>query len=79
MQKPKKKLLTFLAILFLGITTGCQTTKQKNDLPPKPERQEIQAPQTLKDCAEIINYYEHLVEEWEQWSVVVSDLYYLDN
>ena len=79
MQKPKKKLLTFLAILFLGITTGCQTTKQKNELPPKPERQEIQAPQTLKDCAEIINYYEHLVEEWEQWGVVVTDLYYLEN
>ena len=79
MQKPKKKLLTFLVILFLGITTGCQTTKQKNELPPKPERQEIQAPQSLKDCAEIINYYEHLVEEWEQWGVVVTDLYYLEN
>ena len=78
MQKPKKKLLIFLVILFLGITTGCQTTKQKNDLPPKPERQEIEAPQTLKDCAEIINYYEHLVEEWEQWGAVVTDLYYLE-
>ena len=75
MQKPKKKLLTFLAILFLGITTGCQTTKQKNDLPPKPERQELQAPQTLKDCAEIINYYEHLVEEWEAWGELVEEMY----
>ena len=66
-------------ILFLGITTGCRTTKQsKSELPPKPERQEIQAPQTLKDCAEIINYYEHLVEEWEQWGVVVTDWYYLE-
>ena len=65
-------------ILSVVITTGCQTTKQKNDLPPKPERQEIEAPQTLKDCAEIINYYEHLVEEWEAWSEVVTDLYYLD-
>ena len=75
MQKPKKKLLTFLVILFLGITTGCQTTKQKNELPPKPERQEIQAPQTLKDCAEIINYYEHLVEEWEAWGELVEEMY----
>ena len=75
MQKPKKKLLTFLAILFLGITTGCQTTKQKNELPPKPERQELQAPQTLKDCAEIINYYEHLVEEWEAWGELVEEMY----
>ena len=75
MQKQKKKLLTFLVILFLGITTGCQTTKQKNELPPKPERQEIQAPQTLKDCAEIINYYEHLVEEWEAWGELVEEMY----
>ena len=70
-----KKLLIFLVILFLGITTGCQTTKQKNELPPKPERQEIQAPQTLKDCAEIINYYEHLVEEWEAWGELVEEMY----
>ena len=62
-------------ILLLGTTTGCQTTKQKNELPPKPERQEIQAPQTLKDCAEIINYYEHLVEEWEAWSELVEEMY----
>ena len=62
-------------ILFLGITTGCRTTKQKSELPPKPERQEIQAPQTLKDCAEIINYYEHLVEEWEAWSILVEEMY----
>ena len=75
MQKQKKKLLIFLVILFLGITTGCRTTKQKNELPPKPERQEIQAPQTLKDCAEIINYYEHLVEEWEAWSELVEEMY----
>ena len=75
MQKQKKKLLVFLVILFLGITTGCQTTKQKNELPPKPERQEIQAPQTLKDCAEIINYYEHLVEEWEAWGELVEEMY----
>ena len=61
-------------ILFLVITTGCQTTKQKNDLPPKPERQELQAPQSLKDCAEIINYYEHLVEEWESWGDAVSTI-----
>lgn len=62
-------------ILFLGTTTGCRTTKQKNELPPKPERQKIQAPQTLKDCAEIINYYEHLVEEWEAWSELVEEMY----
>jgi hypothetical protein len=60
--------------------SGCKTTKQNEIvLPPKPERQELQAPQNLQDCAEIINYYEHLVEEWEQWGEVVTDLYYLEN
>ena len=43
-------------------------------LPPKPQRKEIQAPQDLQDYAQIINYYEHLVEEWEQWSAVVEEM-----
>jgi len=54
--------------------TGCPTTP-KNDgikLPPKPTRQKIDAPQTLQDYARIINYYEHLVQEWEEWGDTVS-------
>ena len=61
--------------LFLLITPSCRTTKTEKELPPRPERQEIQAPQTLKDCAEIINYYEHLVEEWEAWAELVEEMY----
>ena len=64
------------------IMAGCRTTKQKEsktELPPKPERQELEAPQSLKDCAEIINYYECLVEEWEAWGETVSLLYYSEN
>lgn len=67
-----------LLLLFLPIMNGCKTTRQKNEiqLPPKPERQEINLPEkiTLKDCAEIINYYEHLVQEWEEWADVVEEI-----
>ena len=56
--------------------TGCKTTEKiietKYVLPPKPQRKELQAPQSLKDYAEIINYYEHLVQEWENWGNTVS-------
>lgn len=29
-------------------------------------------PESVKDYAQILNYYEHLVQEWEQWSNTVS-------
>ena len=57
------------------IMTGCRTTKteeQKIELPPKPQRQELKMPESVKDYAQIINYYEHLVQEWEQWSECVE-------
>lgn len=57
--------------------TGCRTTKQeasKIELPPKPQRQELASPETLKDYAQMLNYYEHLVQEWEQWGDTVSAL-----
>ena len=55
--------------------SGCRTTKTNEiKLPPKPQRQELHIPEkvTLKDCAEIINYYEHLVQEWEEWGDAVD-------
>lgn len=63
-------------ILLPLITTGCRTTKVEKEiiLPPKPQRQELQAPQDLKDLADILNYYEHLVQQWEQWGDSVSKL-----
>ena len=56
--------------------TGCRSTKIEKVyvLPPKPQRKEIQAPQDLQDYAQIINYYEHLVEEWEQWYECVEEM-----
>ena len=56
-------------ILLPLIITGCKTTKVEKEiiLPPKPQRQELKSPQDLKDLADILNYYEHLVEQWEAW------------
>ena len=56
--------------------TGCRSNKIEKVyvLPPKPQRKEIQAPQDLQDYAQIINYYEHLVEEWEAWSICVEEM-----
>ena len=55
---------------------GCKTTKVEKEitLPPKPQRQELKAPQDLKDVAELLNYYEHLVEEWELWADTVTKI-----
>ena len=65
-------------LLFLPIMTGCKTTEKiiqvKYVLPPKPQRKELQAPQTIQDYAQILNYYEHLVQLWEEWSDCVSKM-----
>lgn len=29
-------------------------------------------PTNLKEVAELLNYYEHLVEQWETWGEVVT-------
>lgn len=54
--------------------TGCRTTKEVNkiELPPKPAREEIEAPKDLKGIAELLNYYEHKLQEWEAWSESVD-------
>lgn len=57
--------------------TVCRTTKQKENkivLPPKPERQELIPPKTLKDYASIIVYYDTLVQEWESWGQTVEEI-----
>jgi hypothetical protein len=71
-----KKFIILLPILLLITITGCRTTKVEKEiiLPPKPQRQELKAPQDLKDLADILNYYEHLVEEWEAWADTVTVL-----
>ena len=41
-------------------------------LPPKPQREEIAPVKDIKDAAMVINYYEHLVQEWENWAETVE-------
>ena len=54
------------------IITGCRTTRIKIELPPKPQREEKEAPKDLKEIAELLNYYEHLVQQWEAWGSTVD-------
>lgn len=56
--------------------TGCKTleVKHKIELPPKPQRQELKEPADLKDLAELLNYYEHLVQEYEVWADTVTKI-----
>lgn len=46
-------------------------------LPPKPQRRELKEAESIQDIANILNYYEHLVQEWETWGdsveTIVSD------
>lgn len=41
-------------------------------LPPKPQRSEQNIPETLRDYALLLSYYEHLVQEWEAWGETVT-------
>ena len=65
-----------LMILLPLIMAGCRTVEveRKITLPPKPQRQELKNPENIKDMAEIISYYEHLVQEWENWADIVIEL-----
>ena len=57
------------------IITACSTVKEKEFitykyiLPPFPQRKEIILSEnpSIKEYAEIINYYESLVKQWEAW------------
>ena len=56
--------------------TGCKTTKIEKEiiLPPKPQRQELKAPNGLADMVQTLNYYEHLVQQWENWGSTVETI-----
>ena len=61
-------------ILLPLIIQGCKTTKVEKEiiLPPKPKREEMEAPKDLKEVAELLNYYEHKLQEWEAWAESVD-------
>lgn len=57
-------------MILLPLTIqGCKTTKVEKEieLPPKPQRVEQKEPENLSDLADLLNYYEHLVQDWENW------------
>lgn len=59
------------------ITTGCiskPAPQAQIILPPKPQRVEQKEPTDLKEIAELLNYYEHLVQQWETWGEVTTRL-----
>ena len=67
-------------LLSILITLGCKTPNvEERDitLPPKPQRRELKESESIQDIANILNYYEHLVQEWETWGesveTIVSD------
>lgn len=67
-------------LFLLLIIPGCRTLpNNKIELPPTPERTDQPTPETLKDYALVINYYEHLVERWEIWSESVKELLQSEN
>lgn len=73
MRKTMMILIVLLVILLSGITTGCRTLQiEAPTLPPKPSRRTIEIPRTAKEYAEVIAYYESLVQEWELWGETVE-------
>ena len=61
---------TFRRDFFLLL--GIEYNKLRSDLPSGNFGKELQPPTNLKECAEIIVYYETLVEEWESWGETVT-------
>jgi hypothetical protein len=70
----KKYLTLSILLLFLPITSGCVTAKQKQELPPRPRREELQEVKSVEDMAERITYYEGLIQEWEAWADMVEKI-----
>ena len=61
---------------LLTLTMQSCATKPKAEivLPPKPQRREMPEVKTMSDIASLLNYYEHLVQEWEAWGDTVEDI-----
>jgi len=72
-----KKLIILFLILFLLIIPGCKTIEYvypEYELPVEPEREVLEQPETIEDLALIINYYDSLVSEWEQWAISTKEI-----
>jgi hypothetical protein len=58
--------------LSIAIMSGCASVRA--ELPERPRREPIQKIETAQDVVDALNYYEHLVEEWEVWADTVEAL-----
>lgn len=74
-MKNPLKLLLILSVLTI---VNCKTIEYVEIVPEyefdnPPVRSELEEPETVKDLANIIIYYENLVSEWESWGISVYD------
>ena len=71
-----------MPVLFMLTTTACVSKpapQREIILPPKPQRQEQNEPTNLKEIADLLNYYEHLVQQWEVWGEVTTRMVEAEN
>lgn len=59
-------------VMLLMVTMACQTVEPEvitpeYQLPPPPERENLEYPENEEDLALLIVYYDGLVEDWEAW------------
>lgn len=60
---------------MLLTTSGCVSLPESEPVfPPKPERQEQKAPETVRDYVSLLAYYESLVQQWELWAEAVEKM-----
>lgn len=61
--------------MFLTTILSC-ASKPKSEiiLPPEPQREVLQQVENISDLADTINYYDTLVQLWEQWAIDVKNI-----
>ena len=80
LRATKKWLILLMPLLTLTIQSCASKPKQYEIiLPPKPQRQELKEPTDLKEIADLLNYYEHLVQQWETWGDITERLVQMNN
>ena len=60
-------------LLSIAIISGCKTTEIVI-LPPMPQRENLPPVETVQDYADVIIYYEMLVQKWEVWGATVEEI-----
>lgn len=63
-----------MPLLILTIQSCASKPKTEIVLPPQPQRREMPEVKTMADVATVLNYYEHLVQEWEAWGDAVDQI-----